>query len=1159
MAATRLWLVGLVLGVALALHPEDDFAFESSDGEPELLSPISHPHPTSAPVQRLWGVPDCVTSVGKLFRLSIPTDAFSGNLDHYEARGQGGGPLPSWLTFDKTTGIFEGVPGAKDVGEHYITIRALGQHPQDSAKDVFSIEVHENVGTETSLLTAASPIVKQISKAKCDAGEDPTILTILMDVKYEHMKPKQRVLAIKNLSGFLALHQSVFTLQPYNSQDDLLSDAVVLAGPGNMKKKSMKQSTAVRWQVGCEGRLWKQHASLAHQLRQQARDGTLSEVLQQPVIGWHVKTETSASHRERRETGSGDFVDDDDPAYDYSEGEDEDSESIPDTRIVPTMSSPVFPEATATHAHRHHHGETVEQLEPGSDVNTIPGLLQPSVTYRMPTSPVVYGTILPTPVLVPVRPTHLPASEIVVEPSRVYKEYAEVTPSATPVFITEVESSITTEMPTSQVTEPLPTSSSSSSGSSSSSSSSTTGTTGAASSSSSTSSTTEGTSTTEEDTTSSTPLVITERSSTARPTDEVVEYDIKNIKPTIEQRLPKLPITAGKAFRYQIPEDAFSDLEDGNTRNLRLIFKMQDGTAVPSSSWVQFDPEKQEVYALPLEEQVSKWEYVLEAMDKEGKSVSDNLAIQVQHHKGRRTVNHEFSIFLRVDKMDFPSDVDWQLQILDSLAELYGDADPNLITVRAINMSNDPIIFTWTNDSLPRSHCPRDAIEKLFKVLVANDKGEPSSALSKVLSPNMDVRKVTRRDLGPCIKPPSAIPSPVNPTENFAPVLRNQVDHINATVGELLSFRVPEDSFYDPEDGHARNLKLSLLTIDRSPIHPTNWLQFEVKNQEFYGIPMPGDEGRREYQLVCEDKGGLTAHDGLVVVVHPAAKVHYNVEFSMTLGISYDQFRSSASLKRKFVEKLCELFDTKNTSAVVLRDIREGSTIVTWANRSLPTDICPESEIGALRRVLVNDDGQVSGRVNMVMVEFDVQKVDLTPMGICQGELTRLHTTEAAAPPNQGTQPVQQSDDYLVTYVVPAVIIVAMLLLAGIVACVLYRRRRTGKMSVGDEDERQTFRNKGIPVIFQDELEEKPDPGNKSPVIMKEEKPPLPPPEYQRGEMEHATPPPTAAHPLLGDSTASEDPPYQPPPPFTSSRDSGRQNRPKPTPTYRKPPPYVPP
>lgn len=86
-------------------------------------------------------------------------------------------------------------------------------------------------------------------------------------------------------------------------------------------------------------------------------------------------------------------------------------------------------------------------------------------------------------------------------------------------------------------------------------------------------------------------------------------------------------------------------------------------------------------------------------------------------------------------------------------------------------------------------------------------------------------------------------------------------------------------------------------------------------------------------------------------------------------------------------------------------------------------------------------------------------------------------------------------------------------------------------------------------MIFQDELEEKPDPSNKSPLILKDEKPPLhPPPEYKGLDS-----------PQHADS--DDNGPYQPPPPFTSSRssESNRNNRPKPTPTYRKPPPYVPP
>nr|CAD7464830.1 unnamed protein product [Timema tahoe] len=126
-----------------------------------------------------------------------------------------------------------------------------------------------------------------------------------------------------------------------------------------------------------------------------------------------------------------------------------------------------------------------------------------------------------------------------------------------------------------QETEPLPTHSSSNSDSMSS---------------------TEGSATTgtEEDT--ATPAGL---STSSRPLDgEVVEFDTKNIPPSVGKQLPRLPITAGKFIRYKIPESAFSDLEDGNTRNLRLIFKAPNGTSVSMDNWVQFNPESQEVYAL---------------------------------------------------------------------------------------------------------------------------------------------------------------------------------------------------------------------------------------------------------------------------------------------------------------------------------------------------------------------------------------------------------------------------------------------------------------------------------------------------------------------------------------------------------------------------------
>lgn len=613
---------------------------------------------------------------------------------------------------------------------------------------------------------------------------------------------------------------------------------------------------------------------------------------------------------------------------------------------------------------------------------------------------------------------------------------------------------------------------------------------------------------------------------------------------------------------YVIPANTFTDFEDGDTRNLKLSLYWH-GAPLKTTHWLQFNHHLQEIYGLPLEKDISTWNYELVATDSEGANVSDSLDIHVQQHKLSRSVNHEFTIYLRVDKRnEFPTDVDWERKVIQSLAVVYGGDNVQHITVRSIEINTsdrEQVIFTWTNDNVPRSSdCPRETINRLWRVLVDTN-GDPSSSLRRVLAPEITVKRVVFQGIGQCEdmnRPEEPKVSTEEPKANFPPVPRNQVDHVNATVGQLLVFKVPEDTFFDAEDGSSRNMKMSLLTIDRIPIPPHEWLQFDNKNQEFYGVPMRADIGRKEYQLVVTDKDGASSTDGLVVVVHPAPPMAHTVEFSMTLDIPYDSFAHSALQKRNFIEKLRDLYEDKDTSAISLHSISNGSTVITWHNRTLPTSYCAHEEVNRLRSVLVksdNDRRSVTDEVLEVMgLKFPVKQITVIPMGICLGELTGVHSPDSHVPPvDDSTSVGAFHDDYLLTYVLPAIIILIMLILAGIIACVLHRRRRSGKMSVSEQDdERQSFRSKGIPVIFQDELEEKPDPGNKSPVILKEEKPPLPPPEYQKTED-------GADVPMLPKENSEE--PYQPPPPFATNRDTNRQNRPKPTPTYRKPPPYVPP
>lgn len=308
--------------------------------------------------------------------------------------------------------------------------------------------------------------------------------------------------------------------------------------------------------------------------------------------------------------------------------------------------------------------------------------------------------------------------------------------------------------------------------------------------------------------------------------------------------------------------------------------------------------------------------------------------------------------------------------------------------------------------------------------------------------------------------------------------------------------------------------------MDRAPLDAKYWLQFDAKNNEFYGIPKFGDNGQREYLLVAEDREGLTATDALVVVVGHAAHREYSGLFELTLGIEYEHFNNSA-IQRRFVERIAQIFGDPNTQHIQIRAIRKihqtGRTMITYYNNTLhrPPHVCPAEAIEQLRSVLLHPNGETRQRViDTLGAEFDLERANVIPVGAClAGTGTGSQPDDYNKSHNGGVgggykpvtvlkpaQPPSGSgfmrDDYLLSFVLPAVIIAAMLVLATVVACVLHRRRMTGKMEIGDEEERRSFRSKGIPVIFHDELDEKPETGNKSPVILKDEKPPLLPPSY---------------------------------------------------------------
>ena len=402
---------------------------------------------------------------------------------------------------------------------------------------------------------------------------------------------------------------------------------------------------------------------------------------------------------------------------------------------------------------------------------------------------------------------------------------------------------------------------------------------------------------------------------------------------------------------------------------------------------------------------------------------------------------------------------------------------------------------------------------------------------------------------------------------DYAPILKNGMERIKVRVGDILDYSIPPDTFYDFEDGDTRQLKLAFLTVDGMTLPRNSWLKFNRSTQRLYGLPLPIHVGKQEYVIVAIDNYGNIARDLFdVVVQRQAHQRKINHEFSVTLDLNYMKFVSDVDQRIDVASKIARMYGDNNLSKITVTKVAAGSVIYAWTNNSVPTEPCPVKEIAHLLRYLITTNNTLNESLINAMKPYRILKAGATPYGACAEEGGSPMISTVPEPPREvetiESKPRDTSDDdLLIIMIVPAVIIVVMLLLAALIACILYRRKRRGKLSDEDQD---TFIKKGIPIIFTDELDDKPEPPTK-PLIMDEEKPPMqPPPQYSppgyRGS-EASSPHSQHKEPFL-DSADEDDPmmTYQRPPPVTANSTlEGRNSRPRAQPAYRSPPPYVPP
>lgn len=413
--------------------------------------------------------------------------------------------------------------------------------------------------------------------------------------------------------------------------------------------------------------------------------------------------------------------------------------------------------------------------------------------------------------------------------------------------------------------------------------------------------------------------------------------------------------------------------------------------------------------------------------------------------------------------------------------------------------------------------------------------------------------------------PMTKLPQQCMDHKDDRPMVDKGIPPVKVFAGQIMKFKVPPDTFMDCEDGKTENLRLDFFLENYKPIPPNSWLKAENKKQMVIGLPLLSDVGIHNMSVVAVDSSGSKeVLDFYFKVVNnpnmPKSKISHKI--NMVIDMDYDEFMSEIGNRLNVVKKIARLYGDKNLSKISVLDIGQGSVVFSWTNNTILGDECPKKETKQLLMKLVDADKQVTDMAKKALKPYKLLSAQITPMGPCSDKYDAILVGSTPVMP-VSDKPVHthkgdttDDDDILISTVVPAVIIVSILLLALLVACILYRKKRKGKMSLSEQE---AYAGKGAPVIFADELDEKPTDCSR-PLILDEEKPPHPPPEYQPSSSDSAQS--TPHQDRRGDNDTnmpdSTSPLYEPPPPVTTSR-GNKQPRPHVQPPYRTPPPYVPP
>lgn len=301
-----------------------------------------------------------------------------------------------------------------------------------------------------------------------------------------------------------------------------------------------------------------------------------------------------------------------------------------------------------------------------------------------------------------------------------------------------------------------------------------------------------------------------------------------NTAPEVAQPIGPVSTTEDALFSWQVPQDAFTDLDDAADA-LTISIAMQNGDPLPS--WLTFDAATRTLSGTPLNGDVGLANIRITAMDSQGLSASQVVALTVANTNDGPTLS------VGITDADATEGVVFQVVLP---ADAFADEDLGDTLTYQVTLEDGSTLPGWmTFDATTRvvSGLADDAqlgVHRLRVTATDNAGASASTVFSLTLS-----------------------------NVNEGPLAVLTLADAAADEGAPFSLTLPEGLFTDPDAGDTLTLSVTLANGDALP----TWLSFDAQTRTLSGIADDDAVGDILLRVVGTDGAGLSATAGFKLTV----------------------------------------------------------------------------------------------------------------------------------------------------------------------------------------------------------------------------------------------------------------------------------------------------